>query len=70
MLGEHKGTEKNIVFFRKFTFCTLKEAKHGFDGHWVMPEIFLLNDTITMLEMTASLLDTFLIPSIGAKVPL
>ena len=31
----------------------------GFDGHWVMPEIFLLNGTFTMLEMTAFLLNTF-----------
>ena len=31
----------------------------GFDRHWVMPEIFLLNDTFTMLEMTAFLLKTF-----------
>ena len=46
-------------FFRKSTFCTLTEAKPGFDGHWVMPEIFLLNGTFTMLEMTAFLLNTF-----------
>ena len=56
------GREKNIVqqgFFRKSTFCTLTEAKPGFDGHWVMPEIFLLNGTFTMLEITAFLLNTF-----------
>ena len=46
-------------FFRKSTFCTLTEAKPGFDRHWVMPEIFLLNGTFTMLEMTAFLLNTF-----------
>ena len=45
--------------FRKSTFCTLMEAKPGFDGHWVMPEIFLLNGTFTMLQMTAFLLNTF-----------
>ena len=46
-------------FFRKSPFCTLTEAKPGFDGHWVMPEIILLNGTFTMLEMTAFLLNTF-----------
>ena len=46
-------------FFRKSTFCTLTEAKPGFDAHWVMPEIFLLNGTFTMLDMTAFLLHTF-----------
>ena len=46
-------------FFRKSTFCTLTEAKPGFDGHWVMPEIFSLNGPFTMLEMTAFLLNTF-----------
>ena len=46
-------------FFRKSTFCTLTDAKPGFDGHWVMSEIFLLNGTFTMLEMTAFLLNTF-----------
>ena len=46
-------------FFRKSTFCTLTEAKPGFDGHWVMPEIFLLNGSFTILEMTAFLLNTF-----------
>ena len=55
--------EKKILstedFFRKSTFCTLTEAKPGFDGHWVMPEIILLNGTFTMLEMTAFLLNTF-----------
>ena len=35
------------------------DANPGFDGHWVMPEIFLLNGTFTMLEMTAFLLKTF-----------
>ena len=45
-------------FFRKSTFRTLTEAKPGFDGHWVMPEIYLLNGTFTMLEMTAFLLNT------------
>ena len=48
--------EKKILstegIFRKSTFCTLTEAKLGFDGHWVMPEIFLLNGTFTMLEKT------------------
>ena len=56
MLGAHKRGEKSIaygrLFFRKSTFCTLTEAKPGFDGHWVMPEIFLLNGTFTMLEST------------------
>ena len=46
-------------FFRKSTFCTLTEAKPGFDGHWVMQEIFLQNGTFTMLEMTAFLSNTF-----------
>ena len=46
-------------FFRKSTFCTLTEAKPGFDRHWVMPEIFLLNGTFAMLEMPAFLLNTF-----------
>ena len=46
-------------FFRKFTFCTLMDANPGFDGHWVIPEIFLLNGTFTMLEMTIFLLNTF-----------
>ena len=46
-------------FFRKSTFCTLVDANPGFDGHWVMPEIFLLNGTFTMLEMEAFLLKTF-----------
>ena len=46
-------------FFRKSTFCTLMDTNPGFDGHWVMPEIFLLNGTFTMLEMTAFLLKTF-----------
>ena len=59
MLGEHKGREKKILstegFFRKSTFCTLVDANPGFDRHWVMPEIFLLNGTFTMLEMTAFL---------------
>ena len=36
-------------FFRKSTFCTLTEAKPGFEGHWDMQEIFLLNGTSTML---------------------
>ena len=35
------------------------DANPGFDGHWVMPEIFLLNGTFAMLEMTAFLLNTF-----------
>ena len=55
--------EKKILstegIFRKSTFCTLTEAKPGFDRHWVMPEIILLNGTFTMLEMTAFLLNTF-----------
>ena len=55
--------EKKILstegFFRKSTFCTLMVTNPGFDGHWVMPEIFLLNGTFTMLEMTAFLLKTF-----------
>ena len=55
VLGEHKGREKNIVYGRLF-FCALVAADPGFDGHWVMPEIFLLNGTFTMLEMTAFLL--------------
>ena len=62
MLGEHKGREKILStegFFRKSTFCTSMEAKPGFDGHWVMPEIVLLNGTFSMLEMTAFLLNTF-----------
>ena len=46
-------------FFRKSTFCTLTEAKPGFEGHWDMQEIFLLNGTFTMLEMPAFLLNTF-----------
>ena len=46
-------------FFRKSTFCTLTDTNPGFDGHWVMPKIFLLNGTFTMLEMTAFLLNTF-----------
>ena len=46
-------------FFRKSTFCTLTEAKPGFDGHWFMPKIYLLNGTFTMLEMRAFLLNTF-----------
>ena len=37
----------------------MTDAKPGFDGHWVMSEIFLLNGTFTMLEMTAFLLNTF-----------
>ena len=57
-------------FFRKFTFCILMDANPGFDGHWVMPEIFLLNGTFTTLEITAFLLTLFSIPCIGAKVPL
>ena len=48
-------------FFRKSTFCTLTEAKPGFEGHWDMQEIFLLNGTFTMLEMPAFLLNTFFI---------
>ena len=62
MLGEHKWREKILStegFFRKSTFCTLVDENPGFDGHWVMPEIFLLNGTFTMLEMTAFLLNTF-----------
>ena len=47
-------------FFRKSTFCTLTEAKPGFDGHWVMPEIFLLNGTFTICSWNASFfLNTF-----------
>ena len=46
-------------FFGKSTFCTLTEAKPGFDRQRVMPEIFLLNGTFTMLEMTAFLLKHF-----------
>merc|ERR1712051_702845 len=64
VLGEHKGRQKEIlsteVFFRKSTFCILVDTNPGFDGHWVMPEIFLLNGTCTILEMTAFLLKTFL----------
>ena len=60
---ENIREEKKILstegFFRKSTFCTLTEAKPGFDGHWVMPEIFLLNGTFTMLEITAFLLNIF-----------
>ena len=60
---ENIREEKKILstkgFFRKSTFCTLTDANPGFDGHWVMPEIFLLNGTFTMLEMTAFLLKTF-----------
>ena len=48
-------------FFRKSTFCTLTEAKPGFEGHWDMQEIVLLNGTFTMLEMPAFLLNTFFI---------
>ena len=57
-------------FFRKSTFCTLTDEKPGIDRHWVMPEIFLLNGTFTMLEMTAFCKTLFSIPCIGAKVPL
>ena len=46
-------------FFRKSTFCTLMDVNSGFGGHWVMPWIFLLNGTFTMLEMEAFLLKTF-----------
>ena len=35
------------------------EAKPGFDGHWVMPEIILLNGTFTMLKMAAFSQNTF-----------
>ena len=48
-------------FFRKSTFCTLMDSNPGFDRQWVMPEIFLLNGTFIMLEMTASLFKTFFI---------
>ena len=37
------------------------DANPGFNRHWVIPEIFLLNGTFTMLEMTAFLLNTFLV---------
>ena len=60
---ENIREEKKILttegFYRKSTFCTLVDANPGFDRHWVMPEIFLLNGTFTMLEMTAFLLNTF-----------
>ena len=46
-------------FFRKSTFCTLMDINSGFGGHWVMPWIFLLNGTFTMLEMEAFSLKTF-----------
>ena len=46
-------------FFIKATFCCTVDANPGFDGHWVIPQIFLLNGTFTMLEMTAFLLNTF-----------
>ena len=46
-------------FFSKSTFCTLMDVNSGFGGHWVMPWIFLLNGTFTMLEMEAFLLKTF-----------
>ena len=46
-------------FLRKSTFYTLMDTNPGFDGHWVMPEVFLLNGTFTMFEMTAFLLHTF-----------
>ena len=40
----------------------------GFDGHWLMPEIFLLNCTFTMLKMTAFLLKTiFQFPALVQK---
>ena len=51
-ISEEKKIWSTEGFFRKSTFCTLVDANPGFDGHWVMPEIFLLNGTFTMLEMT------------------
>ena len=60
---DNMSVEKKLLstedFFRKSTFCTLMDANPGFDGHWVMPEIFLLNGTFTMLEMTGFFLKTF-----------
>ena len=37
----------------------MTEAKPGFEGHCGMPEIFLLNGTFSMLDMTDFLLNTF-----------
>ena len=51
-ISEEKKILSTEGFFRKSTFCTLTVAKPGFDGHLVMSEIFLLNGTFTMLEMT------------------